>query len=101
MEQATIQQLVKELGGIRKAGRMVGIPASTLCEYFKGKHPGNHLRIQTLFEQYISEVECPVVGRMSREKCREFQAMPFRATNHLNAKLKQACKTCLQGICNK
>lgn len=101
MQQSDIQQLVKELGGIRKAGREVGVPPSTLCEYLKGVYKGSPQRVTRVFEQYIKQIECPVLGRISKEQCAKWCNKPFMATNSFNAKMYKACRGCLQRVCSK
>lgn len=95
-----IEQLVKEHNNQAKVARLVGLPRSTLNEYLKGKHPNNNTKIEKLFEAYFDLVPCPVFGDITKEDCYKWYHKPYVATNGFNAKIRQACKNCLYGLCN-
>lgn len=44
---------------------------------------------------YMGEtVDCPVLGEIGTDRCRDEQSQPFRATSAMRAQLYHACRAC-------
>ncbi len=40
------------------------------------------------------QIDCPVLGEIDRQRCREEQERPFAATNAMRVRLYRACREC-------
>jgi len=49
-------------------------------------------RVQAEFER--ESVECPVLGRISADRCRRERSKGFSASNPIRVELSQTCPTC-------
>lgn len=85
--------------GRREVEKRLGISKATLSQVLNQKYPGNMGNIETLVLEQFSvdlntEMDCPVLGEISRDRCLREQVKPLIATNPTRVKLWQTCRTC-------
>lgn len=77
------------------AGRL-GCAPSVVSQVISNSYRGRFDRIEAAVRgAFMGEtVDCPVVGEIGMDRCRDEQRQPFRATSAMRAQLFHACQTC-------
>lgn len=75
--------------------RKVGYSSAVISQVLSGTYNGDLQRVQAAVEGALMnvQVECPVLGLISRARCVEIQRMPFTPTNPANVALYRACRS--------
>lgn len=75
--------------------RRIGYTSPVVCQVLNGTYRGDLQRVQAAVEGALMQVQvdCPVLGLISRARCVEIQRMPFTPTNPTNVKLYRACRS--------
>ncbi len=73
-----------------------GLSSSTINQILKGNYRANTRRIQAKVEGALmgKTLKCPVYGELPRNRCIEFQQLPFAISSPQRVQLFHACKTC-------
>ncbi|HET7300092.1 MAG TPA: hypothetical protein VFJ01_05510 [Oleiagrimonas sp.] len=75
--------------------RKLGYTAPVVSQVLNGTYKGDLKRVQAAVEGALMQVEvdCPLLGLISRQRCVEMQRRPFTPTNPMNVKLYRACRS--------
>lgn len=75
--------------------RELGYTSPVVCQVLKGTYKGDVNRVQAAVEGALMQlqVDCPVLGLISRQRCVENQRRPFTPTNPMNVQLYRACRS--------
>lgn len=78
-----------------RVARKIGYSNSVISYVLAGTYTGDLKRVQAAVEGALmnAQVECPILGLISRAKCVEIQRRPFTPTNPLNVQLYRACRS--------
>lgn len=78
-----------------RVARRIGYCNSVVSTVLAGTYAGDLQRVQAAVEGALmnAQVECPVLGLISRAKCVEIQRRPFTPTNPMNVTLYRACRS--------
>lgn len=76
--------------------RRLGYSPAVLSGVIAAKYRGNVGRVEEVVRGAFmgASVSCPVLGDIGRDRCRDEQRQPFRATSSLRARLYHACRNC-------
>lgn len=76
--------------------RSIKYSTTVVNQVLKGKYTGDLSSVQRAVEGALMglTVECPVIGEIGRDRCLQYQRMPFAATNPLRVQLSRSCPTC-------
>ncbi len=82
--------------GLKAAGELICYSPTTISEVISNKYRGDLGRLEQMVRGALmgAVVICPVLGEVGRDRCRQEQSAPFRATNSTRAHLRRACRTC-------
>lgn len=82
------------VSGQGAVARRIGYSTGTVSGVLRGTYRGNLARVQAAVEGALlaSEVECPIVGTIPRQRCIEHQRRPFTPTNPASVQLYRACR---------
>lgn len=74
----------------------IGYSPSVVSQVFSASYRGDLGKVEAKVRGALmgSTVECPVLGEIGLDRCRDEQARGFSATNATRAQLRRACKTC-------
>ena len=77
-----------------KAASRVGYSASTISQVLSNTYRGDIRRVEEMVSGALMKavVDCPVLGRIGRDRCLHEQVEPFRATSAMRAQLWHACR---------
>lgn len=75
--------------------RKIGYSQAVVCQVLSGTYNGDLQRVRAAVEGALMnvQVDCPVLGLISRAKCVEIQRRPFTPTNPANVALYRACRS--------
>lgn len=92
---AALQQAVKRLGSQPKAALALNVSVAVVNQLLQNKYAGDVAGMETRIRgQFMAEtLECPVVGRLGRQTCLDYQANPM-FTNPVRSALASACPEC-------
>lgn len=78
------------------AGKRIGYSGSAVSTIIAGKYAGDLDRVEEMVRGALmaSNVECPILGEIGRDRCLTEQGEPFRATSAFRAQLFRACQIC-------
>lgn len=78
-----------------RVARRLGYTQATVSAVLQGTYRGNLDRVHAAVEGALmnAQVECPVLGLISRARCVEIQRRPFTPTNPANVALYRACRS--------
>lgn len=77
----------------RAAGDLIGYSASAVNQILHAKYPNTSEVEDKVRGALLGEtVNCPVVGVLTKDRCRAHQAAPFAATNSTRVRLYRACR---------
>ena len=84
------------LGSQRAAAEAIGYSAAVVNQVLKGTYRGDLRKVEdTVRGAFLGEtVLCPVLGALTKDRCRENQSLPFAATNRVRVRLHQECPDC-------
>ncbi len=99
MEWVELLRAEVEASGVREVARRLGIGASTVSEVCRGvyRRSGRKVAERVLEALGRGEVECPVLGRISRLECARKRVLSRRARgtgNPLTLRLFRLCPEC-------
>lgn len=79
-----------------EASRRIGYSSGAISALLSGTYGANTSRIQKAVEGALmqSEVQCPVIGTLPRQRCVEYQRMRFTAISPSFVALYRTCPTC-------
>ncbi|MCO5082615.1 MAG: transcriptional regulator [Rhizobiaceae bacterium] len=82
--------------GLAGAEQVTNYSRSAISFALNGKYTGDIGRLEEMVRGALmqSNVDCPVLGEIGRDRCLTEQKEPFRATSRHRAQLFHACKTC-------
>lgn len=97
MSEAWIDELRRacEATSQRQVARRIGYTAPVVSQILRGVYPSDMARVRTAVEGALMqrEVECPVLGTISRERCIAHQRRPFTPSNPATVRLYRACRS--------
>lgn len=77
----------------REAGALIGYSASAINQIFHAKYPNTAEIEDKVRGALLGEtVNCPVLGVLTKDRCRGHQAAPFAATNSTRVRLYRTCR---------
>ena len=76
--------------------RRLGVSPTVVNQVLKGNYKGNlnNIRARVEGELLGAVVDCPALGELPRQRCVEYQARSFAATNPMRVLLYHTCRTC-------
>ncbi|MBL8575093.1 MAG: transcriptional regulator [Hyphomicrobiaceae bacterium] len=79
-----------------EVAKRLGYSPTVISQVLGAKYPGDLRRVEDVVRGALlaAVVECPVLGEIGRDRCRQEQSSPFRATNSTRSLLRRACKSC-------
>lgn len=80
----------------KEVARRIRYSQATVSQVLSGTYGGDLAAVRMAVEGGLmhAELECPVLGPIGREQCREHQNRGFSATNPARVALWKACKGC-------
>lgn len=74
----------------------IGYSASVISLVLKGRYRGNIAAVEQAVRGALMDerLECPILGEVRADVCREHQTRPFSATNPVRVRLYRACRRC-------
>ena len=77
-----------------KVASRIGYSAATVSQVLKGVYKGDLKAVEDAVTGALlgANVTCPVMGAIAKNKCLEYQRLPFAATSPQRAQLYQACR---------
>ena len=100
MEWVELLRAEVEASGVREVAKKLGIGASTISMVCRGiyKRSGRKIK-ERVMERLCGEVECPVLGRISRLECARKRLLAREAGNRatgnpLTLRLFRSCQKC-------
>lgn len=84
-----------QYGGVRAAAA-IGYSPAVVSQVLKGTYKGDLQAVKAKVEGALLglTVDCPVVGELTRNRCLEYQRLPFAASNPLRVRFAQMCPIC-------
>lgn len=84
----------------RSVAQRMGYSNTVVNQVLNGVYPGDLARVQAAVEGALlnAEVDCPVLGSISRAQCVKYQRMPFTPTNPANVQLYRTCPACVHNL---
>ena len=84
------------LGSQRAAADAIGYSAAVVNQVLRRTYRGDLRKVEDKVRgAFLGEtVACPVLGALTKDRCRENQALPFATINRVRIRLHQACRTC-------
>lgn len=81
---------------LRETAKKLGYSPSVVHEVIAATYRGDLGRVEHIARGALmgATVFCPVLDEIGRDRCRQEQSAPFRATNSTRAHLRRACRTC-------
>lgn len=81
-------------GSQREMARKIGYSVTVVSQVLGGTYKGDLARVKAAVEGALmqTEVECPVVGIIPRQRCVEHQRKPFMHTSPMRVALYKACR---------
>lgn len=76
--------------------RKVGYSSAVISQVLSGTYAGDLRRVRAAVEGALmnAQVDCPVLGSLSRAACIAWQRKAFTPTNPLNVRMYRACRSC-------
>ncbi len=86
----------RDINGGKKAAEVIGYSATVVSQVLSATYKGDLSAVKAKVEGALMgmTVDCPVVGELPRNRCLEYQRLPFSATNPMRVRLAQTCPTC-------
>jgi hypothetical protein len=82
--------------------RDIGVSRTMINLLINNRYQRDRSRIEARVRQYLMQVECPVLGRIAGEQCRDNQAKPYTSANPVAIQLYRACHgTCAMSLVAK
>lgn len=93
---ALLRDAVIELGSQAKVGRRLGYSSGTISQVLSDNYAGKMDAFLTRVEEVFgkSEVECPILGKISYPNCVEERRKPFTTANPHRVRMHRTCRTC-------
>jgi hypothetical protein len=75
-------------------GKRLGLASSTVSAVIGNTYPGNIDRIEARVRGVLmnARIQCPVMGEIARNRCIDFQELPFSGANPQRAQIWKACR---------
>ncbi len=82
------------LGSQRAAADALGYSPAVVNQVLRNTYRGDMRKVEDKVRgAFLGEtVACPVLGALTKDRCRENQALPFAATNSVRVRLWRACR---------
>jgi len=77
---------------MRTVAASLGVSPALVSLAIRNAHHARLDFIQARVEAVLGGVECPVLGHISAERCRQNQDQPFSSINQLSVRLFRACR---------
>ncbi|MEO0496293.1 MAG: transcriptional regulator [Pseudomonadota bacterium] len=77
-----------------KAAKRVQVGSSTVSQVLSATYPGDLKAMKQRVVDALMQpiVVCPVLGEISREKCTQWQSLPWGASDSMRVRVYQACR---------
>ena len=77
-----------------RAAKRIGYSAPTVSQLLAGKYEGDLERVRELTEGLllVEDVQCPVLGTISRADCTRWQTLPFGTSDSTRVRVFHACR---------
>lgn len=81
--------------GQPEVARLIGYSAPTISQVLNDKYPSTLAPIQAKVEQVLMkrEVDCPMLGNITINVCRDHQARKLSTVNPLRVQMYRACRS--------
>lgn len=85
---------VDEAQSRRKVGAKIGYSTTTVSQVINNRYPGNIEKLEAKVRGALMGdcVDCPVVGPITTDRCRDYQEEPFAVTSSLRRRMYRACR---------
>lgn len=82
--------------GGKASAEAIGYSATVVSQVLTGNYKGDLKAVRQKVEGALmgAVVDCPVIGELPRNRCLEYQRLPFAATNPNRVRFASACPTC-------
>jgi hypothetical protein len=99
MEWVEALKVEVEASGVREVARKLGIGASTVSMIVRGVYQRSGKKVaQRVMEKLCGEVECPVLGKISKLECAKKRVLAERGAlgtgNPVTLRLLKTCPKC-------
>ena len=86
----------RQTHGGKKTAEVIGYSATVVSQVLSGTYKGDMKAVQQKVEGALMgvTVDCPVIGELPRNRCLEYQRLPFAASNPLRVRFTSACPKC-------
>jgi len=84
----------------RKVAKLLGYSATTINQVINNGYGSGLREIEATVRAKLltQDVECPVLGTISSDRCLDEQRRPFAATSGLRVRLWRTCKVCQRNV---
>lgn len=80
---------------VAKAGERINYSKTVVSLIISGTYRGDMARVEGQVRGALMglRVDCPVMGRIGRNECLDWQALPFAATDAMRMRVYRACRS--------
>lgn len=86
----------RDTHGGKNTAKAIGYSTTVVSQVLSGTYKGDMKAVQQKVEGALmgATVDCPVIGELLRNRCLEYQRLPFAATNPNRVRFASACPKC-------